>query len=269
MDFPIVSDYNFPAASQPVITETASLTAPTAVGYARDQISNTTQIFQEQVSISYAAMSNYGRLSGLNTANVDDNVISEKDFQIANALTKISRDIEYTCLNGVYQQCSSSAVAGKSRGMVALCATGTTVPCAAASLTKTLVDQLLRTMYANGAIFKTMVIWVNAFQKQAISSLYSYAPMDRNIGGVNLKQLETDFGSIAIAMDRFMPTDTVLVAEMSAIQPVFQPVPEKGNFFYETLAKTGASENGQLYGQFGIDHGANQLHGTLTGLATS
>lgn len=266
-EFPVASTYAMPAASQPAITETASLTAPAAVGYVRDQQTNVTQIFQEKVSISYAKMSNPGRLSGLNTSNQDDNVVSEKDFQIARALEKIARDIEYSCINGVYQLSTSAAVANKTRGLIPLCATGNTLAAAAAQLTKAMVQTLLKTMFTNGAVFKDMVIWCGAFQKQMLSSIYGYAPTDRTVGGVNIKQIETDFGSFGIALNRFMPADTLLLADMSVITPVFQPVPEKGNFFYETLAKTGASEDGQIFGQFGLDHGVPTVHGTITGLA--
>jgi len=266
-EFPIASTYAMPAAAQPAITETASLTAPAAVGFVRDQLTNVTQIFQEKVSISYAKMSNPGRLAGLNTAGANDNVPSEKDFQIARALEKIARDIEYTCLNGVYALSTSAAVANKSRGLISLCATGNTVAAASAQLTKAMIQTLLKTMFTNGAVFKDMVIWVNAFQKQMLSALYGYAPTDRKVGGVDIKQIETDFGSFGIALNRFMPADTLLVSDMSVITPVFQPVPEKGNFFYETLAKTGASEDGQIFGQFGLDHGVATVHGSITGLA--
>jgi len=108
------------------------------------------------------------------------------------------------------------------------------------------------------------------FQKQALSNAYGYAPTDRNVGGVNIKQIETDFGNIGIApAHRFMPADTILLSEMSVVAPVFQPVPDKGNFFYEELSKTGAAEAGQIFGMFGLDHGPAFAHGTLTGLATA
>lgn len=268
-EFPIASTYSMPVASQPAITETASLTAPAAVGYVRDQSTNVTQIFQEKVSISYEKMSNAGRMSGLNTSGQDDNVISEKDFQIARSLEKIARDVEYTCINGVYQVSTGAGVANKTRGLIPLCATGNTVAAAAATLTKPMFDALLKMMFTNGAVFKDMVIWCNAFQKQVLSSIYGYAPTDRNVGGVNIKQIETDFGTFGISLNRFMPADTLGVFDMSVITPVFQPVPEKGNFFYETLAKTGASEDGQIYGKLGLDHGVATVHGTITGLATA
>jgi hypothetical protein len=56
---------------------------------------------------------------------------------------------------------------------------------------------------------------------------------------------------------------------MSMIRPVTQPTPGKGNFFYEELAKTGAAEQGQVFGMFGLDHGPAFAHGKITGLATS
>lgn len=268
-EFPTDSQYSFPTASQPAITETASLTAPTAVGIVRSQNTNVTQIFQEKISLSYEKLSNSGRMSGLNTAGQSNNAPDELAFQKASALKKIARDIEYTIINGAYQKATDAATANKTRGLLALCASNTTVAASSADLSLPLMQQLFKAMYDNGAEFTNMVLWVNSYQKQVITSLYSYAPTDRNIGGTNIKQLETDFGNIGIALNRFMPQASVLATEMSVLAPVFQPVPLKGNFFYEVLAKTGASEDGQIYGKFGLDHGPGFMHGSITGLATS
>lgn len=267
-EFPTDSQYNFPEAAQPAITETASLTAPAPVGIVRSQNTNVTQIFHESVDISYVKMSNIGRMSGLNTAGQENNVPDEKDFQIAKALQKIARDVEYTIINGVYAKATAANVANKTRGLLALCAGegGTSVAAGSKALTKALMQQLFKAMYDAGAIFSNMVLWTGSTQKQLITDIYSYAPTDRNIGGTNIKQIETDFGNIGIALNRFMPQTAVLAVEMSAVRPVFQPVPGKGNFFYEELAKTGASEKGQIFGQFGLDHGPAFLHGSITGL---
>lgn len=267
-EFPTDSQYSLPAAQQPAITETASLTAPAATGIVRSQNTNVTQIFQEKISISYVKQSNAKHMSGLNTAGQQNNVPDEKSWQIAKTLEKIARDVEYTFLNGVYAKATSANVANKTRGMIALCSDGNTIAAGSKALTKANLQALFKKMYDAGAIFKNMVLWVGSTQKQIITDLYSYAPTDRNLGGTNIKQLETDFGNIGIALNRFMPQDTVLAAEMSVISPVFQPVPGKGNFFYEPLAKTGASEDGQIFGQIGLDHGPKFMHGTITGLAT-
>ena len=269
-EFPTDSQYSLPAAAQPEITETASMTAPAAEEVVRDQSTNVTQIFHEKVAISYVKESNRGRMSGLNTAGQQNNVQStERDWQIARKLEKISRDIEYTIINGVYQKATSAAVANKTRGLLPLCAAGTTIAAGSKVLTKAMLQKLFKEMYDAGAIFSNLVLWTNSYQKQIITDIYSYAPTDRNVGGTNIKQIETDFGNIGIALNRFMPQASVLAAEMSVLAPVFQPVPEKGNFFYEELAKTGASEEGQIFGQFGLDHGPAFMHGSITGLTAA
>lgn len=266
-EFATDSQYSFPAANQPEITETASLTAPKAQAIARTQNKNVTQIFHETVSISYAKMSNTGRMSGLNTAGQKNNAPSEKDFQIARKLEKIARDIEYTIINGTYQISTSEEVANKTRGLLELCSTINTITGESTPiLTKEMLNALFKEMYDNGAIFKNLVLYTNSTQKQIITSLYTIAPQSRNVGGSNIQQIETDFGNIGIQLNRFMPQDTVLAAELSVMAPVFQPTPEKGNFFYEPLAKKGAAEEGQIFGQFGLDHGPGFMHGSITGL---
>jgi len=271
-EFATSSEYDFPAAAQPALTETESLTAPTATEAVRAQVKNVAQIFQQAVNLSYVKLSNAGRLSGMNTQGEQNNVADENAWQINYNLQIIARNIEYVNFNGAYQISTSAVVANKSRGMFAACALsgGTVVAAAGATLSKALMDSLLQAMFAAGAEFIIPVIWANGFQKQKISDIYGYAPTDRNIGGVNIKQIETDFGTIGIAdAHRFVPTDDLLLADMSTIAPVTQPVPGKGNFFLEALSKTGASENSQLFGQYGLDHGPAFAHGAITGLATS
>jgi hypothetical protein len=53
------------------------------------------------------------------------------------------------------------------------------------------------------------------------------------------------------------------------MHPVYQPVPGKGNFFLEPLAKVGASEKYQIYGELGLDHGQEYLSGKITGILTA
>lgn len=271
-EFPTSSEYDFPAAAQPAISETASLIAPTATEAIRAQVSNVAQIFQQAVSLSYEKLSNGGRLSGINTQGSANSVSDELDFQINYNLQIIARNIEYTILNGVYAVATSAAVANKSRGMLEVCGLtgGSAIAAAGATLDKDIYEDLLQEMFENGAKMTNIVSWQNGYQKRQLSNTYGYAPDDRNVGGINIKQIETDFGMVGVApAHRFMPTDSVLLAEMDVIEPVFQPVPAKGNFFYEELSKTGASENGQIYGKFGLNHGPAFMHGKLTGLATS
>lgn len=270
-EFPTASLYSIDAASQPAITETASISGATASQVSRSQVTNVTQIFQEAISVSYVKLSNQGRLSGLNTAGASNNVADELAFQQMVKLQKIARDVNYTFHNGVYQVSTDAGTANKTRGVLAaIVVGGNTLAAAGAALSKPLIQQILRTMYTAGAVFQNLVIYCNAFQFQKLSELYMYAPADRNVGGVQMKQLIMDIaGNVGVILDADMPTDTIGLYEMSYMSPVFQPVPERGNLFYEPLSKTGAAEKGQLFGQIGLDYGPTYMSGSITGLATS
>jgi len=47
---------------------------------------------------------------------------------------------------------------------------------------------------------------------------------------------------------------------------VFLNVPGKGVMFEEPLAKTGASDEVQLYGEVGLAYGNERAHAAMTGL---
>lgn len=270
--FALAQPWNLESASQPAITETASLTAPTPWTYVRSQDVNTVQIFQRQVSVSYAKQSVTGQITADATTGLAElgvqPVQNERDFQIMAHMRQIAIDVDYTFLNGAYQQATAANVAAKTRGIIAACSTNT-VAAGAADLSKALIDQLLRTMAGNGAEFVNPVVFCNALQKQRISDIYGYAPQDRNVGGYNIKQIETDFAILGIVWAPNVPAATLLIADLAFCAPVFLPVPEKGVMFYEELSRTGASEKGQIYGQVGIDYGPEEYHGTITNLSTS
>jgi len=265
--FPLAQPWALESASQPDITETESLTAPTPTTYVRTQDDNTVQIYQEQVSVSYAKQSVIGEISGLSIQG-NQPVTNERDFQISANLRQISLDADYTFLNGAYQAASNAGVEAKTRGIITA-ATTNTIAASAAQLTKALIDELLRTMAGNGSQFVDCIVFCNAYQKQKLTNIYGYAPESRNVGGLNIKQIETDFAMLGIVYAPNVPAATLLIADLSVCFPVFLPVPEKGVLFYEELSRTGASEKGQIYGQVGLDYGPEEYHGTITGLATS
>lgn len=263
--------YEFPEAAQPEISEQASETAPAASALVRSQTTNVTQIFQETIILTYAKMANRGKLSGLNAAGQQANPPSELDWQVARRLEKIARDVEHTFLNGSYNKAADVSQANKTRGMFELCASGTTIAAGNQPLSVDLLKQLFRAMSEAGAAFGSMVLFCGADQKQRITTLYEKqlgynTPAPRNVAGMNITRIETDFFELGIAYDPHVPSDRLLVADVSVCAPVFQDVPGKGTLFLEDLAKTGAAEKKQIYGQIGLDHGPAFLHGSITGL---
>lgn len=275
-EFTLAQPWALDAASQPTITETDSLTAPTASTYTRAQDRNTVQIFHKQVSISYAKQSVTGQVRvdeigalgfGHGDSTQNQPIGNEKDFQIEANMRQLAIDVDYSFLNGTYQQATAANVAARTRGIITACTTNT-VDAAGATLSKDLIDELLREMADNGASFINAVIFCNALQKQRLSNIYGYAPEDRNVGGININQIETDFAVLGVVWAPNVPAATLLIADVSFCSPVFLPVPDKGVLFYEELNKLGASESGQVYGQVGIDYGPEEMHGTITTLDT-
>lgn len=272
-EFPTAVLYDFPPAAQPEISERDSVNAPVATHIARAQEKNVVQIHQETIDLTYMKMSNGGRMSGLNTAGQTANPNDEKAWQIQQKLIKIARDVEYSFIRGKYQLSDSDAKANKTRGMLELCSSeaGNHIEAGGAELSKDMLDQLFRDMASNGAYFGKMVLFCNAYLKQAITNLYAEqfrANMQttQNVGGMNITEIETDFFKMGVVWDRFMPSDAILIADMAHIAPVFQAVPGKGVLFEEALAKVGASDRVQIYGQIGLAHGPAFLHGAITGL---
>jgi hypothetical protein len=126
-------------------------------------------------------------------------------------------------------------------------------------------------MADNGAAFGNMVLFCNSYIKQAITNLYAdffkaQMQMTQNIAGMNIVQIESDFCKVGIVFDPFIKADSLLIADVAHIAPVFQPVPGKGNFFEEPLAKEGASDKIQIYGQIGLAHAPAFLHGAIKNL---
>ncbi|MGD9156795.1 MAG: DUF5309 family protein [Desulfobacteraceae bacterium] len=272
-EFPLAQPWALESASQPEVTETASLTAPDPWTYVRGQDTNTVQIFHRAVTVSYAKQSVTGAIvadatTGLVDKNENQPVQNEKDFQITAHMRQIAVNADYTFLNGAYQKATDSGTAAKSRGIITACVTNS-VNANSAALSRTLINQLIRTMANNGAEFMNPVIFCNAFNKQNISEIYGYAPDSRNVGGVNINQIETDFAILGVVWAPNVPASTLLIADLAVCNPVFLPVPDKGVLFYEELSKTGAAEKGQIYGQIGLDYGPEEYHGKITNLATS
>ena len=117
---------------------------------------------------------------------------------------------------------------------------------------------LLQTIWENGGIreSETATIIANAWGKRMLTSIFitgkGYAESSRNVGGVNLQTIETDFGRLNVMLNRFMPVHGIAVASLEQLAPVILNIPGKGFLFQEPLAKVGAAERTQIYGEIGL-----------------
>jgi hypothetical protein len=250
-------------------------TAPTGVARSRSAVSNVVEIHQSAVEVSYTKQAATGMYSGINIGSDDGAVDDELTAQISAELESMAVDIELSFLSGAYQKPANNATARRTRGLLTAITTNVNANGGTPrALTKAIVDATLSTMFGNGAKLpqESTVLMTGPGQKVNLTNLYSTATlnqptMTRNIGGVAIDTLVTDFGTFGVMLNRWMPTGQVAVVDLSVCAPVWLEIPGKGLLFAEPLAKTGASEKWQLYGEVGLEYGAETYHGIIKDLS--
>ena len=244
----------------------------------RQEVKNVVEIHQEGVNISYtkqAAISQLGAGGG-NPTIVPAPILGtqpvggEIPHQLALKINQIARDVEMSFLTGTYAYPDDNLTERQTRGV--LTAIDTQLTPFATSLRDSL-NAMLVGMYENEFSIAPLiqpVIFVNGGTKTQLSNEYSnnlgLADRSRTIGGVNVETIVTDFGTFGVVLDRYMPTDQLALLDLSVIEPCFLPIPGKGHFFTEPLAKTGAYDIFQIYGEIGLEYGPEQFHGLITGI---
>ncbi|MBP5741275.1 MAG: DUF5309 family protein [Bacteroidales bacterium] len=275
VEFVTGQEYTSGGGSQPAISEEASLAAPDATRVTRAQKTNVTQIFQEAVAVSYAKQSNMGTLSGVNIANQVANPINELDFQVSAKMQKIANDIEYTFINGVYNKATADDEINKTRGLLNAITTTVWDMSAKAEEANKFgmwdVANVLKAMRAANAPTNGLALWLDPeaailLNKDAAANNMTIVPASREINGISLSSMMTPMGIVYLYVGEYLPARTAFVLNLDVIAPVEQPVPGKGNFFLEPLAKVGAGQKYQIFGQIGLDYGPEFYHAKITNI---
>lgn len=264
-NFPVAQPWTLRAADQStaVKSEATSITDTTETTYTRAQEYNTCQIMKYVYGVSFAKQSTTGEIAGLSIVG-NQPVQDENAFQKTAALRQMAIDLDFSFLQGSYVANNLSSTVAKTRGIKNAITTNT-VAAAGSYLSKSMIQELVREMAANGAQFQNMVLLCNAFNKQMISDIYGYAPDSRNVGGLNINQIITDFCMPGVVWEPHMPTDEIYIVDMSVINPVFCPY--KGQVIADIeVPVTTAKEGGFFYAQVGLDYGPEEFHGSITGL---
>lgn len=277
-EFPIGVFWDLRSPAQPAILEGAA--APTAQHRALTQSTNVVQIFHEKVSLSYLAQSDR-TISGvvpIPQGAAQGTVQNPRDpsFQVMAALATIAQDANYSFLRGTYANpANPAATALKTRGLLTAVTTnvvdhsGAGAPNAATyrSYIEELVRTVIETNGYNPDSTWTLLTDTNEFNnvQAAYEGLTPFRVQyeDRNVGGVQLRQIMTRTGTVNLALEPDMPADTILLVNYGVAGIVGLPVPGKGILFEEPLYKQGSSDETQIYGQMGVAHGPEYCHGTL------
>lgn len=276
-------DTGYPDPSAPVagITEQASLTAPEPEFWERVNAFNVTQIFQRSIQISYRKLANTSDLTNYATPAAQqpplvgntNNVPNELSFQIANSLDSIRMDIENCIINGKFQDSKGVATtADQTRGLLEAITTNN-IAAAGSELNFEMLYDTAQQLIKNGTPYgMENYLFVLSFEQyKQLQKIVADEGLkiDTTEAGVNVIRIITPFGPIRFLGHRFMPNGTAMMACMPVLANALQPTPGKGNFFFEPLAKEGASDHGQIYGMWGLDHGPEFLHAKITGIATT
>lgn len=255
--------------------------APTRTARQRFNVNNVVEIHQEALEVTYTKQAATGQFNstgsdhpgsvGLTGSNP---VLDEVDWQTTQHLIQIARDIEVSFITGEFANPATNAQPRKTRGILE--AIETNVVDAdddgPQRLARTMVLDLLQMVWESGGIMQsdTATLMVNGGLKRQLTKIFitdaNYQERTRTVGGVNVLTIETDFGTLNIMLNRHMPPAELAVLSLDEIQPAFLEIPGKGFLFVEPLAKTGASDDLQIYGEIGLRYGNEKAHGKILNL---
>lgn len=246
--------------------------APDSELRARYNASNVLEIHQETVELSYTKQAANGQraTAGEPEVTIGNTVIpaNELAWQLDQQFKQIARDVEKTFITGKYQKPDDNTSPRKTRGLLE--AIETNVLEHDGELTEDVIGDLFEEVWKNGGIreSETRTVIVGGTLKRQLTKAFikdaGYEEADRQIGGVNLQTFMTDFGRANIMLNPYMPDNKLVVASLEDLAPAFLAIPGKGHFFAEPLAKTGASDKVQIYGEIGLKYGNERKHGVLT-----
>ena len=141
------------------------------------------------------------------------------------------------------------------------------------------ISSLMQTVWDNGGIREqeTATLVANshvkrhlteAFLSGASTSASGFRQDNRNVGGVNLQTFDTDFGRVNVMLNRYMPSNKLMVVSLDELRLKWLEQ-EKGRLFAEPLGVTGSLIESQIYGEWGLMYGNERAHGEMTGLANA
>lgn len=267
-------DLRDPSASRQRLEGAA---APTAENRVRQNAMNVVEIHQEAASVSYTrqAVMNRGNFGTLGRGASP--VADELRWQVDQQLKEIARDVELGFIVGSYAYPSDNATPRKTRGLLEAIATNVK-DMAGGVPDKDDINELFQIGYVHGGFAEgeTRTLLVGPAMKRHLTQLFLAVgstegvmqPPTRNVGGVSLTTIETDFGTANLMTNRYVPDGTIIAVSLEECAPRILEVPGKGFLFVEPLGTTGSSSDVQVYGEIGLQYGNERKHAKLVDATT-
>ncbi len=214
--------------------------APDDESKTRTKVSNYTQIFQKGIKVSYSMR-----------AVLQAGVADEYTFQVARRLMEIMRELDSSLILGISSGSQGSDTVYRSMGGILEFASQTNgnVTTTAEALTLGVVNNMCSDIWNDGGV--PNFILVGGKQKRAISTFDQSARRsmyDTNVAGYVVDKVITDLGFVLdVIVDPWMPDDVAIVGDLNKVRVM----PLRGSAMRaEDVAKTGAAQKGQVYGEY-------------------
>jgi hypothetical protein len=274
-EFPIGVYYSLRSPAQPAVLEGAN--APTASSRTVTQTTNVVQIHQEAVSLTYLSQSDQ-TVSGViaipqGAANGEVVNPRSQEFQVKTAIDTVAQDVNYSFWNGVFANpADPSSTAMKTRGILTAITTNSMDQSADTGVDTTkyrgYVESLMRLIVISTG-YNPDLTWTIAAGTTEFSNICAayeakgtiYLQPESEVGGIKIRKILTRYGTLNLVLDPDIPNQYFAIVNMGVVAPVGLPVPGKGILFEEALAKSGSADLSQIYGQIGIDHAPEFMHG--------
>lgn len=255
--------------------------APTAEARVRANITNVLEIHQEAIEISYTKLAATGQYNSTGSGhagsvgiNGSNPVLDEEAWQVEQALKQIARDVELGFLTGTFANPSTNASARKTQGILGAITTNK-LSANNAALTEDMVLDTMQSVWEHGGIMEsdTATIMAGGSQRRKLTEIFitnkNYREETRNVGGVSVSTIITDFGKLNVMLNRYMPVDQVAILSLEKCKPCFLSIPGKGFLFVEDLGRAGSAIRKQIYGEIGLEYGLEAQHGLIYDLNTT
>lgn len=172
-------------------------------------------------------------------------------------------DLEHTFFYGE-EIARASGTAGAMGGVPSFLSTNVT-DLSSAQLTPDALEDEIENCWSNGG--KPNLIICNAFNKRLINSWYEGAARTsrtERTGGVIINEIETDFGTLSVMLNRWCPADEVYIVQDDLMGWV-----TLRDWFVEPLAKGGDYRKDQIIGEFSFVLCNEKAHARIHSTATS
>lgn len=267
MKYAMSQSYSLDAGSQPAITENDTFNAPTSEINATTQNTNVCQVFRQGLKMSDLKMSDQS-ISGV-VVNGMQVPLNEFMKQVEIAMQQLKIDLEYSILNGAYQDGVDGDTAFKMRGLIT--AITTNVENASASaLTKDMFEGVIGSALVGGADFNRPVVMGNQFNIRKLMGLYAVVERSNNRGGYNLSTIDVpNLGLVDIVFNPQMVASTLVVTDLDHLKIVSNTTPGYDQISVREPSNVGQGMIADLYAKLGIDYGHESKHAKITNLTTS